>query len=70
MMTEKAKAIINRKLEDLNDDIHDLFVCMHDEQHIQILPTDYIDYVRKVFMMNLLHTAQDLTDEFNEEIDE
>ena len=70
MMTDKAKTIINRKIEDLNDDIHDLFVLLHDEHHIQILPTDYVRYVREVFLVNLIHTAQDLCDEFDEEVDD
>ena len=69
-MTEKAKAIINKKMNDLNDDIHDLFVELHDEHGIQILPTDYVKYVREVFIVNLIHTAQDLADEFDEEVDD
>ena len=62
--------IINRKLDDLNDDIHDLFVSLHEDYNMQILPTDYVRYVREVLLVNLIQTAQDLCDEFDEEVDD
>jgi len=70
MMTEKAKAIINRKLNDLNDDIHDLYCTLREDYNLQILPTDYVKYVREVLIVNLIRTAQDLCDEFDEEVDD
>ena len=69
-MTEKAKAYIDKQLEDLNDTVHDMYCTLREEMNIQILPTDFIKYVRLRFMQNLLETAQDLTDEFDEEVDD
>ena len=70
MMTEKAKVLIQKKIQESIDEWHDTYCTLHDELNIQILPTDYIKYIRPLVISGLVELAQDLTDEFDEEIDD
>lgn len=69
-MTEKARVFINNKVQEAMDEIHDTYCTLHDEMNIQILPTDYVKYVRPLLITGLIQLAQDLCDEFDEEIDD
>ena len=69
-MTEKAKALIQKKIQNSIDEWHDTYCILHDELNIQVLPTDYIKYIRPLVISGLIELAQDLCDEFDEEVDD
>lgn len=69
-MTDKIKQFIDNKIQDSADEWHDAFCTIREDMHTQILPTDYVKYVRQQVMLKLIELAQDLTDEFDEEVDD
>lgn len=68
-MTQDIMRRIDRQIEDSMDDLHDLFVLFH-EQGIHLEPSEYIRYIYPRIKQKVLEISQDLTDEFDEEIEE
>lgn len=68
-MTQDTMRRIDRQIEDSMDDLHDLFVLFH-EQGIRLEPSEYIRYIYPRVKQKVLEIAQDLTDEFDEEVEE
>ena len=66
-MTDKVKQEINRKVEDMFDELHDLFVLLHDEKAVQILPSEYSKYLWPLIQHSMIELTQDLMDCFDEE---
>jgi len=69
-MTDKVKRFIDNKIQNSVDEWHDTFLTIVEEMHVQMLPTDYIKYVRQQVMLKMIELAEDLTDEFDEEVDD
>lgn len=69
-MTDKVKRFIDNKIQNSVDEWHDTFLTVVEEMHVQMLPTDYIKYVRQQVMLKMIELAEDLTDEFDEEVDD
>lgn len=65
-MTEKAKLFVNKKVQEAMDEIHDVYCTLHDEMDIQILPADYVKYMRPMLIAELDKLVQDLHDEFDD----
>lgn len=65
-MTEKARLFVNKKVQEVMDEIHDVYCTLHDEMDIQILPVDYVEYVRPMLIAELDKLVQDLHDEFDD----
>jgi len=69
-MTDKVKRFIDNKIQNSVDEWHDTFLTIVEEMNVQMLPTDYIKYVRQQVMLKMIELAEDLTDEFDEEVDD
>lgn len=63
-MTQDNKHMIEMKLEDMIDDIHDYYCVLH-ERGIRLEPSEYT----KMVLSRILQMQQDLADEFDEEVD-
>lgn len=63
-MTKEHAHMIDRKLQDIIDDIHDYYCLLH-EQAIRLEPSEYV----KIVHTKVLEMAQDLADEFDEEVE-
>ena len=64
-MNQEQRRKIQLKLDDIFDDIHDYY-CLLREQKIRLEPSEYAKMVRA----KVLKLTQNLTDEFDEEVEE
>lgn len=63
-MTQDNKHMIEMKLEDMIDDIHDYY-CILRERKIHLEPSEYT----KMVLDRILQMQQDLVNEFDEEME-
>ena len=68
-MNEQTKQMIARKIEDVTDELHDLYCTLH-ETGVRVSVHDFIQFVYPHLCVSLDNVRQDLCDEFDENPDE